>query len=202
MSNNNPSIDPANNDSLAGSIRFAFNKVLQQTDGMLPAQVIAYDRTTNRVQVQLMISLITTDGSIVPRPQIASLPVLVLGGGGFMINFPLNEGDLGWILANDRDISLFLQSYTQTAPNTYRVKNFSDGLFIPDIMRGYSINPADVNSMVISNTSGTTRISISATSIDITAPVGVNITTPLVTINGNLLVNGNIGATGTITPGV
>ena len=114
MSNNNPSIDPADNDSLVGSITFAFKKLLQQVNGMLPAQVIAYDRTTNRVQVQILITILTTDGSQVPRPQVASLPVLIMGGGGFTISFPIKEGDFGWVLANDRDISLFLQNYSQT----------------------------------------------------------------------------------------
>ena len=96
MSNSNPSIDPANNNSLVGTISFAFSKLLQQVNGMLPAQVIAYDRIANRVQVQLLITIVGTDGSQTPRPQIATLPVMVMGGGGFTLSFPLKEGDFGW----------------------------------------------------------------------------------------------------------
>ena len=223
QSNSNPSLDPAFNDSLAGSIQFAFQKMMQQTDGMLPAQVIAYDRTNNRVQVQILISLITTSNTIVPRPQIASIPVLVIGGGGFMLSFPLKTGDLGWVLASDRDISLFLQTYNQTPPNTYRIKNFSDSLFIPDIMRNYTINPEDEMNAVLSSTDGTVRISLSSTQVKITAPMTIvtgslTVAGALVAeggftgsggggvnpfqITGNLLVTGNIGATGTITPEV
>lgn len=226
MSNNNPSIDPADNESLAGSLRFAFNKLMQQTDGMLPAKIVAYDRATNRAQVQILITLITTDGSRVSRPQVASLPVLRLGGGGYFLSFPLNPGDLGWIMANDRDISLFLQEYVESPPNTSRIKNFSDALFIPDAMTGYTIDGADEDYPVLSNLDGTVKI--------VLKPTGVEITSPLVTVNGdlfvtgtitggegisvsggagmsvtgdfnmtgNMLVNGNIGATGTITPGV
>ena len=79
---NYPDIDPANNGSLAGVMQFAFYKLLQSTDGMLPATVIAYDRATNRVQVQLSIAVVTTTGAQISRPQIASLPVMLLGGGG------------------------------------------------------------------------------------------------------------------------
>jgi hypothetical protein len=222
-SNNNPSIDPANNDTLAGSIRFAFNKLLQQVNGMLPAQVIAYDRTTNRVQVQLLIAVVTTDGSRISRPQIASIPVLVLGGGGFMLSFPLNPGDLGWVLANDRDISLFLQDYNESPPNTARIKNFSDGLFIPDIMKGYTIDPEDEAHAVLSSVDGTIRIALWPDKVKITSPLtlvegDLTVTGALnaegglsgsggagpnpFTLTGNLLVTGNIGATGTITPGV
>lgn len=185
---NNPSIDPANNNSLAGTLQFVFNKMIQGIDGMLPAKVIAFDRETNRVQVQLLIQMITTDNTLVSRPQIASVPVLMLGGGGYMINFPLNPGNLGWVLANDRDISLFLQTYDEAQPNTWRVKQFSDGVFIPDIMTNFTVNPEDDGNLVISTTDGTVRISISPLQVKITAPL--------------LLVDGNIAATGTITPGV
>lgn len=196
MSNNIPSINPADNDSLAGSIQFAYNKMMQQTDGMLPAQVVSYDRASNRASVQLLISLITTDGSIIPRAQLASVPVLILGGGGFSISFPIQEGDLGWLVASDRDISLFLQSYVSSQPNSLRVKQFSDGLFIPDVMKSWNSSTNNEDDFIIQNESGTISISMTSTSIDIVAPVAVNITTPV------LAVVGNITATGTITPGV
>ena len=216
MSNFNPSIDPANQDTLAGAIRFAYSKLLQQTDGMLPAKVINYDREHNRVSVQLLITLVTTGGTQVPRPQLSSIPVLVAGGGGYFLSFPLNTGDLGWVLANDRDISLFLQTYTQSPPNTARIKNFSDAVFIPDVMRNFTIGAGLSDDVVLSSLDGSISIAIGAG--------GVTITAPLTTIKGNLtvtgtadiqsnltvegtgpyqiLVTGNIGATGTITPGV
>lgn len=187
-SNNSPDIDPANNESLAGTIRFAFNKLLQSVNGMLPAKVIKYDRATNRVQVQLLIVLVTTDGYQVPRPQIASLPVLVAGGGGFMLSFPLNPGDLGWVLANDRDISLFLQTYTAQPPNTSRIMSFSDGLFIPDVMTNYTIETEDEGNAVLSSIDGTVRIVLWPDQVKITAPTTI--------INGDLTVTGSLSVTG------
>lgn len=204
--NNNPSINPADNGSLAGTLQFVYKKLAQGTDGMLPAKVINYDRDSNRVSVQLLINLITTDGSQVPRPQLASIPVLLLGGGDYFISFPIDTGNLGWVMANDRDISLFLQSYAQSPPNTNRIKSFSDAIFIPDIMTGYTINPSDANNMVIQNNAGTVKISLSSTQINISAPLKVNIDCPLVTVNptipGLFAVNGSITASGTITPGI
>jgi hypothetical protein len=185
---NAPDIDPANNGTLAGTLQFCFKKFIQNVNGMLPAKVIAYDRITNRVQVQLLISIITTDGNIIPRSQIASLPVLQLGGGGFFLSFNLNTGDLGWVLANDRDISLFLQNYEQAAPNSARIKNFADGLFIPDIMTGYDIAPEDASSVVLQNLDGTIKISLQSDRIKLTAP--------LVEITGGLQVDGVISSEG------
>ena len=203
--NNNPSIDPANNNTLAGTLQFVFGKLMQQTDGMLPARVISYDRTTNRVQVQLMINLITTDGSQVPRPQIASLPVLLLGGGDFFISFPIKTGNMGWVLANDRDVSLFLQSYAQSPPNTHRVKSFSDGMFIPDVMNGFTIDPTDEDNLVIQSIDGLTKITIGASGINLESDIAITIKSDTISIDMSnplnvLQLNGSLNATGTITP--
>jgi hypothetical protein len=220
---NNPDIDPANNDNLAGVLQFTFMKMLQGVNTRLPAQVIKYDRTTNRVQVQILIAMMTTDGSIVSRSQIDSLPVKRYGGGGYVMSFPLNPGDLGWIEANDRDISLFLQSYTESPPNTARLFNFSDSVFFPDVMTGYNVQTIDADNFVLSNIDGTVRISLTPAGVVITSPVvaidgalaanggftsvggsgATQITlTGLFQLTGNMHVSGDITASGAITPGV
>lgn len=188
MRSNSPDIDPANNGSLAGTLQFCLQKFMQNVNGMLPAQVISYDRTTNRAQVQLLIAMVTTQGFQVSRPQIASIPVMVFGGGNYFLSFPLVTGNLGWVLANDRDISLFLQTYKEAAPNTYRINNFSDGVFIPDIMTGYTIADEDENSVVIQSLDGTRKISLQSDRIKLTAP--------LVEITGGLQVDGVVTGVG------
>lgn len=205
MTNSNPSLNPANNGTLAGTLQFVFKKMMQQVDGMMPARVIAYDRATNRAQVQIMITQITTSGTQIPRSQVASLPVMVVGGGGFLLSFPIKSGDYGWIMASDRDTSLFLQSMAQSPPNTMRMKSFSDGVFIPDSMRGLTIDGDDVDKVVLQSTDGLTKIAIGGDSIDIVSPVKININAPDIMIDlGNssniMNVNGSIVATGTITP--
>jgi Phage protein Gp138 N-terminal domain len=171
ISGNEPDIDPANNDTLAGTIQFAFFKLMQGVNGMLPAQVIAYDRVNNRVQVQLMIAVVTTSGAQVSRPQVASIPVLLLGGGNFFLSYNLNAGDLGWVIANDRDISLFLQNYSEAAPNTARVKNFADGLFVPSVMTNYIIASEDKENAVLQSIDGTVKISLGTGQIKVAAPI-------------------------------
>ena len=192
--NNQPSLiqDPALTGTLLGAFIFAVEKVLQGLSNRLPASIIAYDRSTNRAQVEILIPMVTTNGSVVSRAQIASVPVQIDGGGGVFISFPLITGDLGWIEANDRDISLFLQTYTQTKPNTFRRWSFSDAKFTPDQMKGFIINFIDRDAAVISTVDGTVRIAIS--------PAGVNITSPVMLFTGNLHVSGTISASGTITP--
>lgn len=188
MRSNGPDIDPANNGSLAGTLQFCLYKFMQGMQNMLPAQVIKYDRDQNRVQVQLLIAMVTTEGTQVSRPQIASIPVMVFGGGNFCLSFPLNPGDLGWVLANDRDISLFLQNYQESAPNTSRIHNFSDGVFIPDVMHDFTIDSEDQDAVTLQNLDGTIKISLLSDRIKLTAPI--------VEITGGLIVDGEITAPG------
>lgn len=232
MSNNRKNVgslaaDPAYNGTLPAMMKFCLQKFMQgDVSGMLPARVLAYDRTANRVQVEILIMIVSTGGNQYPRPQLASIPVFVFGGGNLMMSFPLKTGDLGWILANDRDISLFLQTYENEPPNTARMFSFSDSVFFPDIMREYTINTEDADAAVLSTVDGTIRIAISSTGIKITSPPEAPITlagnvvvtgaleaqggisgsggagaNPFI-LTGNLFVVGDINASGTITPGV
>ena len=200
MSNSNPSLDPANNDTLAGAFDFAIKKYMQNSNTMLPAQVVSYDRATNRASVQLLINIVGTDGQEYARPQLASVPAFVCGGGGFRISFPIKAGDMGWIIANDRDISLFLSEYKRSSPNTARMKSFSDGVFFPDAMNGLNtIAPTDADNLVIQNSSGSITISLSSTGVTIKADkLNIDLGSP----SGIMAVNGMITASGTITPDV
>lgn len=167
-----PSIDPADEGTLTGTMRHVFNKMMQGVDGMLPARVVAFngDRNAPRVTVQPLVAVLTTEGKQVSRAQVQSLPVFQFGAGGFVLSFPIRAGDLGWILASDRDISTFLQGYAESRPNTLRRQSFADALFIPDVMRGYSIADADQERAVWQSTDGTVRISMSDNQIKIIAP--------------------------------
>lgn len=209
MTNSPPSRNTAKDGSLAGAFDLFRAKLLQNTDDMLPAKVIAYDRATNRATLQPMIVMVTTSNEQVPRAQIASVPVYQVGAGGFVISFPVSPGDLGWIKASDRDISLFLKNYAQAAPNTQRKHKFSDAVFFPDsFMKNVEINGEDDGNLVIQTLDGTVRVAlwpdkvkvtapaiemVAATEISLTAPIivitaatSVTLDTPLTTVTGGI----------------
>jgi len=187
----NPSRDPANDDSLLGFARQVLDKFLQGVDDMLPARVVSYDRVKNRAVVVPMVKLLTTDNRQITRAQYASVPVLQLGGGGFVLSTNLKAGDLGWLKANDRDISLVLQAYKDNAPNTLRKHSFADAVFIPDAMRGITTVGGEAENFTLQSLDGSVRVSLGASSVNIVAPgasiklsaAGVEMTGP-VTING------------------
>lgn len=181
--------------SLSGLVMAALERFAIDDDNLIPARVIAYDRVNNLVTVQPQIMWIGMDDVARSRHRIANLSCLSLGGGGFHINFPLNAGDLGWIVAGDRDIALFKQTLAESKPNTHRVHSFADGLFIPDVFRQYTIQGEDSNAMVIQSTDGATRISIRPDNIKITAPSQVEVDTPKTIFTGDVEVQKNLAVT-------
>jgi len=184
----NPSRDQANDDEMSGMFLEVLDKFLSKVDGMLPAIVVKYDAEKNRATVKPLVMRIDTSGELYERADLPSVPVFQIGGGGYMLRFNLKEGDLGWIKANDRDISLFLQSYDQAKPNTFRKHVFDDAVFFPDVMRNYSVT--DGEDCVLQSTDGSVRIALLENLVRITATD--------VEINGNLAVSGDVVAVGEV----
>lgn len=192
-----PSHDPSGADEPVGAIPFLIEKRLQSFDDMLPARVVQVNRAANRAEVRPLIQLIRTDGTLVDRDTIASIPIMVAGGGGFMLNFNVQPGDLGWIKASDRDISLFLQGYTAAPPNTEAIHVFSNAVFIPDVMRGFTVAGEDSAAAVLQSLDGSVKISLNNSRIKLTAPqVEIVATT---SITGNTTITGTLDVSGNIT---
>lgn len=161
MTDNNapPSKDPANEGTMQGVLTACMRKFLQGVDGQLPAVVIAYDRATNIATVKPLVQMLTTNGESVGRAQLANIPVVSLGGGQAAMHFKIMPGDLGWIEASDRDISIFKQNMAESSPNTVRLHSFSDGKFIPDQFGKYVLED-DASEFTLQTLDGTKRIEV------------------------------------------
>lgn len=164
-----PDSDAADRGTFLGALKAALHRASADHADMLPATVISYDRASNRAQVQPLVQLVTTEGGQLSRAPVASVPVLQLGGGGFVLSFPIKQGDLGWIKATDRDLTLFLQAYRECPPNTERLHSFEDSVFVPDVMTGYSIAGEDSDSVTLQTLDGSFRVALSASHVKITA---------------------------------
>lgn len=190
-----PNSDAAEEGSLAGGLNAAIRSFfLNEFEGMLPAKVVSYDDTTNRAVIQPLVMIGTTDGGKLSRAKVPGIPVYRFGGGGFFMRFPIKEGDLGWLKANDRDVSLIFQrGGGEDWPNTTRMHKFSDAMFFPDTFKSWVIDGANANAAVWQSMDGNVCISLSSTaikhkvggvSIEITA-AGVNIISPPGTLRHN-----------------
>lgn len=157
--NTTPSVNPADDSSLVGAVKIAVRKALQNTDVMMPVEVVAYDRATNRATLKHLIPQVATDGTEYDRANIASVRVYQPGNGAFSMSLPIKPGDRGWIMAADRDISTFQQSLEKSAPNTARMHSFQDGLFMPDAMGMGDVPAGEGDRVVIGANGGGTILS-------------------------------------------
>jgi len=169
MTTATPSRDPSDNGTLIGMVRGLLDKHLSSVDDMLPARVVSYDRATNRAVVAPLVKVLTTDGQQLTRATVASVPVMMFGGGGVALSFNLVAGDLGWIKANDRDLSIFLRQYADSPPNTFRKHSFQDAVFIPEVMHGLQLAPGDGQNAVLQTLNGEVRVSIYSDRVKLSA---------------------------------
>jgi hypothetical protein len=195
---NIPSKPPSADGDLGSALSFIMRKYMMNVDGQLPAEIVSYNRATNRAIVLPLISIIGTDGTRMGRAPIAAVPVLAIGGGDLFINFPLGPGDKGWIEASDRDISLFLQSAQMSPPNDGRLHSFEHGRFIPDVYDQYTFTP-DAGAMVISTLDGTTRITVAAGKIQIITSNELDLIGQTLNVDMSEAVNINTGSLNIVT---
>lgn len=196
MSDYKPTIDPANDGSMSGTLSTFLRSMLMEIDDMLPATVVSYDRVSNRAVIRPLIMMGTTSGQKISREQVPNIPVFRFGGGGFFISFPIKPGDFGWLKANDRDISLMMQrGGLEDWPNTKRLHSFSDAMFFPDTLKGWLIDGANADAMVIQSMDGSVCVALHDDKLTMTAPqLDVNI--PQTNWNGNITQEGNFESTG------
>lgn len=152
--------EDARNDSLTGLIMELADSIMRRCECMLPCVVTKVSGDRKRVAVRPLVRIVGQDGSTLPRDTIEGLTVYQAGAGDLVMSFPVSVGDIGWIEAADRDLGLFLQSYTESDPPTRRKHSFSDARFVPDIMTNFTIAAEDAGAVVIQNRAGTVKIAL------------------------------------------
>ena len=188
----NEDINPNDEGSLTGALNVAMSAVKRTTDVSLPCQVTKVNAERTRVDVLPLIKLIDKAGKTHSRAEIKDIPIVNTGGGGFLVSFNIEVGDMGWIKATDRDISIFKQSLKESPPNTTRMHSFSDAIFMPDVMSGFTIADDDSAAMTIQSKDGSVVISLSNDKIKLKHPTKIELETSdySVTTSGKIDLNG------------
>ena len=188
-----PAREPADTDSLEGLCRLIKDITLMDMEKVLPGIVQSYDRNTNRAVIQPAISAVASRGQKIQRPQLINIPVFSMSGGGIVMSFPIQAGDTGWIIAADRDISIFKQNLAESSPNTYRKHQYTDAFFLPDKINDINISEDDAGAVVISTLDGSTKLTLKSGEIKLT---GNTIIAGDTTITGTLTVSGDVTGAG------
>lgn len=125
-----------------------------------------------------------------PLPVLVDVPVLFPRGGGCTITFPVKAGDECLVIFSDRCIDFWWQNGGVQEPVDQRQHDLSDAFAI--------VGPQSQAQKIsgISTTSVQVRTDDGSSFIELMQGGNVNITTPLLTVNGNVQVNGTVTSTG------
>lgn len=192
-----PSNNPADTNTLDGLNNFFADKISQNIKKVIPGIVQSYDRATNRAVIKPAITGVASQGQKVSKEPLVDIPVLNLCGGGIVLSFPVKSGDTGWLIAADRNISIFKQNLAESAPNDFRKHQYEDSFFLPDKINDTNIT--DANAFCIQTLTGLTSFTLKEDLINLISQV-IELT-GATTITGNTSVIGNLtvstGASGT-----
>lgn len=165
----------------------------------LPGVVVAFDPFAQTCTVQPTIKgqYRTPRGELqsVTMPVCVDCPVLFPGGGGFVLTFPIAEGDECLLFFASRCIDSWWQSSGVQPPAEFRMHDLSDGfVFVGPRSRPNVVPNISMNSTQLRSNDGSTYIElVNSTIINVVTPAALNISAPVVTIDGNLVqITGNV----------
>jgi hypothetical protein len=111
----------------------------------VPAEVVSFDGS--RARVKPGISKKFGESEYVEMPEIDSVRVATLSGGGAIISLPVSKGTTGFLLFCDRQIDAWLNTGKTSEPTDPRTHALSDAIFVP-MLQTFS-EEIDKNDVVI-----------------------------------------------------
>jgi len=191
--------------------REVIDRALARINTCMPGVVQSFDTATQRAIVLPGVKLkIFLDNSLsyLDLPPIVNVPVVFPFAGGFGCTLPVKAGDACLLVFSQRSIDNWLQSGGVQPPETdipgARHHDLTDAIAImglaanPDVWGSW--NAAGIE---LRNKARTSRVTVEEAAVGIAVngmsilvdAVGINITAPLVTVTGNLMVTGTISDT-------
>ncbi|KTR49354.1 translation initiation factor IF-2 [Pantoea ananatis] len=171
-----------------------YNTIFSMLRVSLPGIVQSFDPATCTCTIQPAIAGQGADekGQIqsAPLPLLMDVPVIFPRGGGCTITFPVKAGDECLVVFSDRCIDFWWQNGGVQEPVDPRQHDLSDAFaFVGPQSQAQKISG-------ISTTSVQVRTDDGSSFIELMQGGNVNITTPMLTVNGNVRVNGSVISTG------
>jgi len=171
-----------------------YNTIFSMLRVSLPGIVQSFDPATCTCTIQPAIAGQGVDdkGQIqsAPLPLLTDVPVIFPRGGGCTITFPVKAGDECLVVFSDRCIDFWWQNGGVQEPVDPRQHDLSDAFaFVGPQSQAQKISG-------ISTTSVQVRTDDGSSFIELMQGGNVNITTPLLTVNGNVQINGTVTSTG------
>lgn len=160
----------------------------------LPGTVVSYDATKGTCVIQPTIQAQVTkpDGSqgFVNLPALPDVPVVYLGGGGFVATFPIQPGDEALVIFSSRCIDGWWQQGGVQPQAELRMHDLSDGFaIIGPRSLAKALTNVSTSTVQLRSLDGSTYFELAGGQVaNIVAPGGLNIT-------GDITITGKVTAT-------
>ena len=143
-----------------GTVEF-FNPLTQTISAS-----ISYKKTFMKFETPLGTPSTTPTYYPVDYPILVDVPIIIIGGGNASLTMPISIGDSCLILFNDRDIDVWFQGSTNSAPATNRLHSFSDGVALIGLnnLANISLDYDSTRALLKNELSG---VGVSSTSVKI-----------------------------------
>ncbi|XEH50516.1 phage baseplate protein [Edwardsiella tarda] len=150
------------------------------------------------VDVTPLVQRVDKYGKPIANSTIYNVPVFRLQRGNSAIIMNPVPGDIGMIAVCDRDNSVVRANRAQSVPGSRRTHSKSDALYLGGFLNeqpSQYIEFADNQINIVSPG----NVNVTCQKATVTAPGGVDMTTPLLKVSGGIESGGNISAAGDIT---
>lgn len=159
-------------------------------------KVVKYDEDKMIVDVQPLTKY-PDEEKFEKKPQVLSVPVALVYGGGFVIRPVYQPGDLGFVVYLDRDSDATIAKGSEADPNTERLHSGDDAIFFGGVRIGNKqITGLPTKKLCVATDDGSIYIAVGKEKINVKGDVKIE---GNVDIIGDVRVSGKVDVTQTIT---
>jgi hypothetical protein len=192
--------------SLTDALEFFKTKLLQNINTLTLGEVISVDNAAKRLTVISLINGVDSKNKAIIPPYIYDVPYGTIRGGNAGVRTQYKKGDTVIIGFCQRQIESTKRTGKASTPTLIRFHNLADAVVLahwsndePDIYieildSGITIQGLDQDIEIIT----TGKISANSSTAEVIASTSATVTAPAITLNGNVIINGNLTVTGAI----
>lgn len=132
------------------------------------------------VNVLILVNQVNGNGQGLAEGQLVNLPYVRIQGGTNAVILDPQPGDIGIAIFASRDISTVVATKAQANPPTFRMYDFSDGLYLGGVLNGV---PAQY-------------VQFTSSGMSVVSPNKITLQAPTIAVDGDLTVSGTTVGTG------
>lgn len=198
-------VQPSDDASAYNELVFQINAIMKRVNTCMPVQVKAVKAgglgPVGFVDVQVMVTQLTGNNTVVANPSIQNVPYFRVQGGKNAVIIDPQVGDIGVACFCQRDISSVKKVRAVAPPGSHRMFSFSDAVYFGGTLNGTPEQYIKFDGSGIAVYSPT-KITCTAPEILMEAENSITMDAPLVEITGSIGQTGEKGTGAKFTGGI